>query len=53
MLYFLGNYQQKIIDKCNFHLINYIHKNKFTKMRRNEYLVTKESQYHKLKGIVL
>ena len=40
MLCFLGNYQQKIIDEDNFNLINYIHKNKFTKTRL--YLVTKK-----------
>ena len=40
MLCFLGNYHQKIIDEDNFNLINYIHKNKFTKTRL--YLVTKK-----------
>ena len=40
MLCFLANYQQKIIDEDNFYLINYIHKNKFTKTRL--YLVTKK-----------
>ena len=40
MLCFLGNYQQKIIDEDNFNLINYIHRNKFTKTRL--YLVTKK-----------
>ena len=40
MLCFLGNYHQKIIDEGDFNLINYIHKNKFTKTRL--YLVTKK-----------
>ena len=33
MLRFLGNYHQKIIDEDNSNLINYIHKNKFTKKK--------------------
>ena len=33
MLCFLGNYHQKIIDEDDFNLINYIHKNFFTKTR--------------------
>ena len=40
MLCFLGNYHQKVIDEDNSNLINYVHKNKFTKTRL--YLVTKK-----------